>query len=379
LILPTRNPANGYRQYSEYDLNQLILLRQLQKAGLTLQECQGIMQGKLDEDVIEQRLLGLEQELKEMQMARDVLYALYGKATGHPIDSRDFRKRLQDWHSQFEKRSSDAHLHWLRQLGFSEKDAIHVRCVSRDILDNGGYMEDFFTVFEKMQRLGPGSAESTLRAFKAIPDKINIESILDVGCGKGAASLALASACHAKITAVDNHTPFLECLKNEVARLGLVDRIEAVNTSMFELPYPDASFDLLWAEGSAYIMGFEKALCEWKRLLRDGGYLFVSDAVLLTDQPSPECAEFWGTEYPGMSTPEERLQLAQELGYRVLDSFTLPRKDWQAFYDDMLKQVDAAIETRGTRQAFIDIKEEIRIANLYGDEFSYVCLLLQKA
>ena len=100
LVLPSRNPANGYRQYSEYDLNQLILLRQLQKAGFTLQECQSIMTGKLDENLIEQRLFSLEQELKEMEMARDVLYALYGKVSGHQIDSREFRERLREWHTQ---------------------------------------------------------------------------------------------------------------------------------------------------------------------------------------------------------------------------------------------------------------------------------------
>jgi DNA-binding transcriptional MerR regulator/ubiquinone/menaquinone biosynthesis C-methylase UbiE len=378
LVLPSRNPANGYRQYSEYDLNQLILLRQLQKAGFTLQECQSIMTGKLDENLIEQRLFSLEQELKEMEMARDVLYALYGKVSGHQIDSREFRERLREWHTQFEKKSSDAHIQWLRQLGFSEKEATHIRCVSRDIAENGGYMEHFFEVFEKMERQGPGSAESTLRAFKSIPNKNHIETILDIGCGKGAASLALASACKAKITAVDNHTPFLESLKKEAARLGFAERIEAVNASMFELPYPDESFDLLWAEGSAYIIGVEKALREWKRLIRDGGYLFVSDAVLLTEHPSPECAEFWETEYPGISTPEGRCQLAKELGYRILDSFTLPRKDWTAFYTDMLQQVEAAMEKHGSSQAFEDMKREIRVANLYGDEFSYVCLMLQK-
>ncbi|APG28610.1 hypothetical protein A7E78_12600 [Syntrophotalea acetylenivorans] len=378
LIQPTRDSTNGYRQYSEQDFNQLILIRQLQKAGLTLQECKSFLAGQVDASLLEQRLFSLEQELKEMETARDVLAALYSKVTGRSIESETFSKRLYEWHNQFDKQSSAAHIQWLQQLGFSEKEALHIRCVSRDIVANKEYMEHFFAVYEQMDRPGPGSTESTLRAFKSIPQPAEIKTILDIGCGNGSASLALADACEAQITSVDNHDPFLKSLKQKSENLGVSGRITTVHASMFELPFPDHSFDLLWAEGSAYIMGVEKALRDWKRLLRKGGSLFFSDAVLLTDQLSPECAQFWESGYPAMTTPDNRWKLAEELGYQVLDSFLLPREDWTNFYSDMQQQCEAAIKKYGPSKAFEDMQKEIRIGQLYGDEFSYVCLLLQK-
>jgi len=262
LVQPARDPANGYRQYTEQDFNQLILIRQLQKAGLTLQECKSFLAGQVDASLLEQRLFSLEQELREMEMAREVLAALYSKVSGRSIESKNFSERLNEWHIQFDKQSSAAHIQWLQQLGFNEKEALHIRCVSRDILENKDYMEHFFKVYEQMDRPGPGSTESTLKAFRSIPEPSNIKSILDIGCGNGSASLALADACDAQITAIDNHDPFLHSLKQKAKKLGFADQITTVNASMLELPYPDHSFDLLWAEGSAYIMGVEKALHE---------------------------------------------------------------------------------------------------------------------
>lgn len=39
LVTPERHPDNGYRRYGEEAVARLIALRQLQRAGLTLQEC----------------------------------------------------------------------------------------------------------------------------------------------------------------------------------------------------------------------------------------------------------------------------------------------------------------------------------------------------
>lgn len=378
LVNPAREPGNGYRLYSEQDFNQLILIRQLQKAGLSLQECKNFLAGQIDAQRLEQRLFHLEQELREMETAKEVLSALYSKVTGRSIDNGSYSQRLNEWHIKFDQQSFAAHLQWLQQLGFSEKEALHIRCVSRDLVTNTEYMEHFFSVYERMKRPGPGSRQATLKGFSAIPATAEIKRILDIGCGKGAASLVLAEACNAQITAIDNHEPFLHSLRHEAERFGLSDRITPVNASMLEIPYPDKSFDLLWAEGTAYIMGVEQALREWKRLLPVGGYLFFSDAVLTTKQPSPECVEFWQTGYPDMATPEKRQQLAEQLGYRVVDSFLLPRQDWIDFYADMQQQLDAVSSQSGASKAFTDMQQEIRIGQLYGDEFSYVCLLLQK-
>ncbi len=79
-----------------------------------------------------------------------------------------------------------------------------------------------------------------------------------------------------------------------------------------------------------------------------------------------------------MTTPENRQKLAEQLGYRVVDSFLLPREDWIAFYSDMQQQLEMVSKQFGPSKAFSDMQKEIRIGQLYGEEFSYICLMLQK-
>jgi hypothetical protein len=54
---------------------------------------------------------------------------------------------------------------------------------------------------------------------------------------------------------------------------------------MTEMPFTQGSFDLIWAEASAYIMGVEQALEQWRPYLSDEGYLVISDLVWLSKNP----------------------------------------------------------------------------------------------
>ncbi len=238
-------------------------------------------------------------------------------------------------------------------------------------------MKDFFMVFEQMKRQGPGSQASTLRGFNAIADNNNINSILEVGCGKGQSSLTLSQISEAGITAIDNHQPFLDHFKAQAKKLGCQNRIRIENMSMFEMDFPDSNFDLIWSEGSAYFMGFNKALADWKSYLRPGGYIFVSDAVWLTDRPSGPCADYFQIEYPGMIDAATRKQEARDLGYEIVDEFILPQQDWTDFYDDMEACVTRAVEKTGMTQAFENMTHEVEIGRTYGAEYGYVCLLLK--
>jgi ubiquinone/menaquinone biosynthesis C-methylase UbiE len=296
----------------------------------------------------------------------------------HPDRSPPRRQHFQQWHVDYEQRFADAHAQWLRQMGFSEKKIFHIRWVSRDMNDHDSYMNDFFKVFENMQRQGPGSEQAVLCALNAIPDLEQIKTILEVGCGKGSSCLTLAQASSAQITALDNHQPFVDSVAQLARQQQLDQRITAVLGDMQQLDFAAESFDLLWAEGCAYMMGFEKALKEWQPLLRPGGYLFVSDAVWLTDQPSQECADWWSKEYPGMTTPLQRQHQAEQLSYRVVERFNLPQEDWLRFYADMERCTQQAEADYGPSPVYTDIYEEIVLGRKYGAEYSYVCLLLQK-
>jgi ubiquinone/menaquinone biosynthesis C-methylase UbiE len=68
----------------------------------------------------------------------------------------------------------------------------------------------------------------------------------------------------ARIVALDSHAPFLAEVQRRAVAGGAADRVTTVLGDMAALPFPAASFDLVWCEGAAYILG-------WRRRWRRGG------------------------------------------------------------------------------------------------------------
>ena len=369
LVTPERDPVNGYRRYSEDLVVRLITLRQLQRAGLNLQECRRCLDGEMSAEQIEERLRFLEAELHELLLARELLRSFVGEKGG---------KRTRQWHNDFARRSPEAHLQWLRGLGFSELEALQIRWVSKDMAENDAYMARFYEVFEEMKRQGPGDEGSALRLLGGIPEGEVLMQVVDMGCGTGAGSFFLAEHTEAAITAVDNYRPFLARLDAEAANRGYSERITGLEASMFDPPFEPGSLDLVWSEGSAYLMGFEKALKTWRALLRDRGFLAVSELCWLTDDRSPEVEQYWAEQYPDIRSSDEPEGQAKALGFEILDAFPLPSAAWEQFFADMRGRLVELRARYGDHRAFYDCEKEIDLFNRFGDEFGYHCLLLRK-
>ena len=194
-----------------------------------------------------------------------------------------------------------------------------------------------YDIFGPLPRSGPGSGKSTKRAFNSISGLPDRPKILDIGCGPGMQTMDLAELTSGTITALDIHPPFVDMINRKASGAGLETRVKAVVGDMFRLDFPDGSFDLVWAEGSIYIIGFERGLREWRRLLVPGGYIAVTEVMWTTPNPPREAVDFWKTEYPSMKGVEENIDIAGRCGYEVLDHFKvdgaetigLPRPLWR--------------------------------------------------
>jgi len=379
LVAPQRHPENRYRRYSEDDIQRLITLRQLQKAGLSLNECRQWLEGHLESAILHQRLDDLKGRIDSLNQAHTVLAALLRRHTNenHPIDQKN--GQLTPWHVDFETRSPQAHAAWLNRQGFTEKETLQIRWVSRDMDNHNDYMEKFLTVFEAMKRQGPGSAAATRRSFEKIDPHFPMRHLLEVGCGKGVTALLLAQETGARVTALDNHQPFLDHLNTEARRLGLTGQITTVTASMAEMPFEKHSCDVIWCEGAAYFIGVENAMKAWRPLLREGGYLFISDAVWTGVPRSKECTAYWQQEYPDMTDMKTRSAQARAAGYTVVDTSLLPQKDWLDFYADMETAMAAAEKRLGAHKVFEDMKQEIQMGRRNLDAYGYGCILLRKA
>ncbi|ADN75979.1 transcriptional regulator, MerR family [Ferrimonas balearica DSM 9799] len=363
-LIQGQRQANGYRLYSDQDLQRVRLIQKLQAGGLTLKECQACLDARIDRPLLQQRLQQLDQELAQKQQSRDLLAALLGQGD------------LKAWHESVDRVAPDAHLDWLMKQGFNEKEALRLKWLSKDMNEHEQYMADFMAAFETLDRWGPGSETETRRALSRVPHTPS--AILEVGCGKGLATTILASDTQATITAVDNEPSALARLTEMLQQAGLAERVEPVCASMTDLPFEPGSFDLIWAEGSAYIMGVSKALSQWRPLLQDGGILMLSDMVWLTDERSEAAEAFFAQEYPDMQSVDTRLAQAEAAGYQVVDHFALSQAAWDNYYQPLKARLSELQPQMPDSAALKDIAREIAIYEQYLGQYGYQMMMLKK-
>jgi len=232
-------------------------------------------------------------------------------------------------------------------------------------------------LFAGTPRQGPGSESTTRRALASLPADFRPQSILDLGCGTGGSTLVLAQDTTAQITALDMHQPFLDTLREDAITRGLADRINLVCGDMAKLEDVGGTFDLLWAEGSAYSIGFANALSLWRTKLRAGGCLFVSELAWFRATPAAEAQAFFAAEYPDMKGEVSLRDCVEELGYQVLDCFPLPAEDWQAFYRGLEPSLRRCRERYGEHPVLTSMDREREIYEAFGRDYGYLCLVLQ--
>ena len=237
-------------------------------------------------------------------------------------------------------------------------------------------------MFEELPRQGPGSDESTAHAFSFIRTGQKKRKILDIGCGSGMQTLALARICpDCLITAIDRHQPFLDDLTLRAKNAGLDGRIVTQRVSMDNLPFDTFSFDIIWAEGSLFIIGLGPALRYWKKFLKPDGYLVFSDLTWFTDLPSEECREFLDELCPDLPSQSKAEEIIRSEGYSIVNSFQLPVKDWwNNFYDPLTIRIEMLKEKyANNHDALLTIQgleREREIFRKHSDEYGYVFFIL---
>jgi SAM-dependent methyltransferase len=249
--------------------------------------------------------------------------------------------------------------------------------------NNDRYWPIFFEVYESLPRQGPGNRACTAQALALCRNLPAAPEIIDFGCGVGAQTLDLATLTTGKITAVDNHAPFIWRLSAALAAQGLSPRVRAVLGDMARPPFEPGSADLIWSEGAAYSIGLENALRTWHPLLRPGGHLAFTEAVWLRPDPPKAARAFWANEYPQIADTAANLALATRCGYEVIGNFTLPGETW---WDDFYTPMTARIQDlrRGYAAdaaacAVLDsLQAEIDVHRHFGDWYGYAFFVLQR-
>ena len=244
-------------------------------------------------------------------------------------------------------------------------------------------MEYFYELFSSLPRGGPGDNKSTRKAFSYLKNLPDEPLILDIGCGPGMQTLELAKISNGKIIALDNYQPFLDILMQNVKKAGFNNRIITKNQSMLEMEYKDGTFDIIWSEGALYFMGFQNGLKKCNSLLKNKGYLVVTEAVLLLPNLPKPLKKFWDEGYPDIKDVKSNISLIQSEGFNLLSHFTLPKSSWiDNFYLPMEKRIielkKKYSDNKIALKVFKDSEKEIQIYNKYYVYFGYEFFIMQK-
>ena len=233
-------------------------------------------------------------------------------------------------------------------------------------------------------RQGPGGEAETRLALRLTGlDPAAPLEVADIGCGTGSSTLLLARELNAQVTAVDLAREFIDELRNRADEQGLADRITARVASMDDLPFEDASFDLVWSEGAVYNIGFERGVTEWRRFLRPGGILAVSEITWLTDSRPAELDRYWSEAYPEIDTASAKLSVLERAGYTPVGYFVLPERCWlDHYYLPLERGFESFLESHAhsakARTLLQAEREEIAFYREYRRYFSYGFYIARK-
>jgi ubiquinone/menaquinone biosynthesis C-methylase UbiE len=167
-------------------------------------------------------------------------------------------------------------------------------------------------------RLREGLNKYTRKAFQMLPELDN-PAILDIGCGTGVPTMELARLSNGQVIGLDISQSLIDELTRKIEDAGLSDRVKTVKCSLFEIDFPDESFNIIWAEGSISVIGFEQGLKLWRRLLKPKGFLVVHD---------------------GIDNMTKKLKQIPSCGYELLEHFIVTEDTWwREYYSPLEKRI----------------------------------------
>ena len=233
------------------------------------------------------------------------------------------------------------------------------------------------------KRQGPGSNADTLKALSFI-DNLNEKSrIVDLGCGTGGQTMTLAQNTSGSILGIDLFPGFIDRFKQNASSLNLQHRVKGMTGSMDELPFQPEELDLIWCEGAIYNIGYERGINEWRKYLKTGGYIAVTEASWFTGERPDEINDFWNEAYPEIDTIPVKMAQLQKAGYIPVAAFCLPEYCWtKIFFEPQVEAQKVFMEkypdNQMAKELMANLSHEEEMYHMYKKYYGYVFYIGRK-
>jgi ubiquinone/menaquinone biosynthesis C-methylase UbiE len=143
-------------------------------------------------------------------------------------------------------------------------------------------------VLEELEQARASFLKYTRAAFLRLP-QIEKPRILDIGCGSGIPAIELAKLSDGEVIGIDIDQSCIDEFNRKIKEEALSNRVKAINLSLFEMNFPDETFDVIWVEGYFRTIEFERALKACCRFtltlasvrLQARGYCFIACGCLV--------------------------------------------------------------------------------------------------
>jgi hypothetical protein len=109
----------------------------------------------------------------------------------------------------------------------------------------------------------------------------------------------------------------------------------------------------------------------------------VSELCWLREDKIPDAVtEFFRSGYPEMQSVEQNIQTAEEAGYKLFNTYTLPKGTWVKDYYDILEPRAKSLlhhSDVAVREFAVETLKEIETFKISEDSYGYVFYVLQRS
>jgi SAM-dependent methyltransferase len=202
-----------------------------------------------------------------------------------------------------------------------------MRIYMSDTLDHVGY---YHIAYQRHTIMNPLS-EDRLTFLGSCCELSSSSRVLDIGSGKGWASLLLAKEFGTRVVMIDNSTVWIGRSKELFAEHNMSDHAEFYCMDASDYVFGERTFDLIICLGTAAIYGsFAHAIRNLRRGVRPGGYVIIGEPTVEKHAPK-DYVRYLNESGWVLCNAQTLLEDIRNNEYEMLYALRSTKAEWDAY------------------------------------------------